>query len=240
MNKEKEYIQNILLEITPLNVFLENMVYSSPSSEHNYLSLLNDMDAWIVKINSLIRKTNLSISHALINCESIAEYNPFERSESKDMAYYFVENSIFRISCLWDVYAQLCNLVFNTEKKVNQIHYKKYFNRKQNKVFEKDLVEIQKRVSKYINEKDKIKDNYAYWEGNHKYVSNIRNRFTHRNDPHIFTMLNYNGGDFVIPDPPLYELKRIIEDYYTCYKFIKELYERVLNKYPDVPPLFKE
>ncbi|MDR4928272.1 Cthe_2314 family HEPN domain-containing protein [Peribacillus simplex] len=227
MKKEKEYIQNLLSQLIPFNVFLENVVYSSPKSEYNYLSFLNDIDAWIVKVNSLVNKTNLSISQALIYSESIASYNPFEKSESKDMAYYFVENAIFRISCLWDVYAQICNLVFNTGKKVNHIHYKKYFNPEQNKVKDKELVKIQIRVNEYINEIDEIKDSFVFWGGNHNYVNNLRNRFTHRNDPHIFTMLNSNDGDFVLPDPPVYELKRIIEDYHMCYSFIKDIHQKV-------------
>lgn len=238
MKKEQGYIHNLLNEIVPFNVFLENVVYSSPEGEYNYLSLLNDMDAWLIKVNSLVNKTNLSISQALIYCESISTYNPFEKSDSKDMAYYFVENAIFRISCLWDVYAQICNLVFNTGKKVNQIHYKKFFNPKQNYVKDKELLKIQKEVNGYINEIDEIRDDFVFWGGNHNYVNNLRNRFTHRNDPHFFTMLNSNGGDFVLPDPPLYELKRIIEDYNMCFTFIKDIHEKVQNKYPDIPLLF--
>jgi hypothetical protein len=240
MDKDKGYLIGLLNQVEPFTLFLDNMFISVAENQFNEISTINDMDAWLVKVNSLLEKINFSLESALQFTDSISSYNPFHRCDNKDMAYYFIENAIFRVACLWDVHAQICNLVFKIEKPINNIYYKKFFDPIKNKFDNDVFIELQKRVHDYLNQEDLVKDDYELWEGNHHFISEIRNKFTHRNDPHIFSIINSNGGDFVIPNPPLYELKRLIEDYYICYSFLKEMYENVsinTRKLPYILPI---
>ena len=60
--------------------------------------------------------------------DTLKDYDPFSRpKEQEAKAMYHVENIVFRISILWDLLAQLCNVVFQTGINSEKIHYNRYF-----------------------------------------------------------------------------------------------------------------
>ena len=231
MKTESQYLLELIKNITPLDELLEGIIYSPPKGIKNNLSVINDYDSWLLKVNSLMKNINYSLDLAVKYSDSISKYNPFVKDEKKEFAYYHIENAIFRVAALWDVFAQMCNLLFNLRRNIRDINYKKFFNPRQTIIENAEYSSLQEEVHKYLVQKDKCKGDFNIWEGNHNYISGIRNTFTHRNDPHVFSILNNNGGENVLPDPPIYELKRLIEDYYSCYQFIQESYKLVELNY---------
>lgn len=142
--------------------------------------------------------------------------------------YYYTENIMFRLTALWDLLAQLCNSTFQLNEHSDSISYKSFF--KKYSTFKKNhsLNKLSKSVKYYINENDEDSSTDP-WRGNHNYVNELRNSFTHRLNPHIFTFhnasfeksKNENAG-IIFPAPPIYEIKRILEDYSKVCKYIEK------------------
>lgn len=159
--------------------------------------------------------------------------NIFHRnSKEENLAYYYIENALFRTSSLWDILAQLYLLFYQIKIKDNKtkneviipqdkVYYKKIFNPKlsYSKNFKDKAIEI----NEYINEKDDIHINGA-WKGNHKYINDCRNKMTHRNSPNFTVMSDYDFN-FKKYRPTL--LKRTIEDYAIVSKYIEEILNKI-------------
>ncbi|HDR4733457.1 TPA: hypothetical protein QCR16_003186 [Bacillus cereus] len=195
----------------------------------------NDLDCWIQKANSLFPKINKSIHDAMIN-SNIKNFSPTNISEEAFWAYFHNENAIFRLACLWDVLAQMCNEYFELGFEITKVNYKVIFNGKKCSSNNEEFIKIQNEISTYFKEKDdtNTKNIDDIWKGNHTFISNIRNKFTHRNDPHIvhfFNNANNPSEQINFPNHPIYELKRITEDYFKCYSFMKNVNALMIKKY---------
>lgn len=57
--------------------------------------------------------------------------------EEERLAYYYIENSLFRISSLWDILAQLFCLYYNIKIPTNDIYYNKLFNQERKDYYRK-------------------------------------------------------------------------------------------------------
>lgn len=170
----------------------------------------------IIEIDS---KIQISINEAIKYADldpSKDNFSFLEGNKMQFLAYYFIENALFRVSSLWDLLAQLYNIYYDIRLPINELHYWKFFTSKKYKNI------IGKKIGLYLKQEDNI-DCEGEWQGNHKYVKNLRNKMTHRNSPNITSISNFDT-EFKLP--PLYLLKRITEDYATASKYIDEL----LNK----------
>ena len=58
-------------------------------------------------------------------------------------------------------------------------------------------------------------------------LDKLRNRIVHRNDPHSISIINRLDEAMGLPEPPLFELKRLIEDYSVANKFIIQIYDYI-------------
>ena len=86
--------------------------------------------------------------------ETLAEHQPFSMpSEQETIAMYHVENRVFRISILWDLLVQLCNVIYHTGLDVDKIHYNRYF-RKYGQG--ENAIQICKEILAYLSEKDDL------------------------------------------------------------------------------------
>lgn len=232
-NKEVEYLKKKILEVSynterfklhfGENKFLFGVV-SPKDNEAPFSKLmkyktihdtLSDLD-WKVKISfekgieyaySILVQENFSIVH--IN------------SEEERLAYYYVENALFRTSSLWDMLAQLYCLFYKIEIPKDRIYYNKIFNPtlpNSNK-FKKKAIEI----NNYLKQENDISI-AGEWKGNHQYINDCRNKMTHRNSPNVTVISDY---DFNFKDHPSFLLKRIIEEYAVVSKYIKELLDEI-------------
>ncbi|WP_445970813.1 hypothetical protein [Bacillus cereus] len=98
------------------------------------------------------------------------------------------------------------------------------------------LLNYKIKINPYFKENDNTKGEGLGkpWSSNHKYISNVRNKFTLRNDPymmHLFNNVIDDGEKINIPDYPIFESKRITEDYIKCFGFLKEVNILIINRY---------
>ena len=77
---------------------------------------------------------------------------------------------------------------------------------------------------------NKLYSENEFWLGNHGYVTEYRNKMTHRNSPNVPTISNYA---FELRMPMRYVLKRVIEDYTKVSEFIKLLLDEIIDDYRD-------
>jgi hypothetical protein len=145
-------------------------------------------------------------------------------SYEETMAYYYIENALFRTSSLWDLLAQLHRLYYQIEVDADKVYYKKIFNPSSPK---SDLFKDKAReIYDYIQQEDDT-DLEGEWKGNHGYVNAIRNKMTHRNSPNVPVMSDY---DVNLKQHPSYILKKIIEDYNVVSKYIGEILDYIENE----------
>ena len=73
---------------------------------------------------------------------------------------YHVENIVFRVSILWDMLAQLCNIIYQTKVDLKKLHCGRYFDAfsKGDKSFE-----FAKEVNDYLEEKEDTSISWIFW-----------------------------------------------------------------------------
>lgn len=187
---------------------------------------LRDLD-WKLKV-SFEKGIKYSYSKPVQENFSIVHIN----SEEEKLAYYYIENALFRTSSLWDMLAQIYCLFYQIKKidkknqnevmiSKNEVYYKTIFNPKlsfSNKFKDKAI-----NINNYLEQEDDTSID-GEWKGNHKYTNGCRNKMVHRNSPNVTVMSDY---DFNFKSHPSFLLKRIIEDYVVVFKYISEILDEI-------------
>lgn len=194
--------------------------------EDNYFFIYKTLYDTIVNLDRNIKK---SFDLAL-KWEYSADINKFNMiappSAEEQEAIYYTENAIFRIATLWDLLAQLYNVKYKNNKDPDKVYYHTLFH---NDAQGKRPNPLAKLIYEYIIEEDDEKRQYEedeFWQGNHKYVEDFRNKMIHRNSPNVATFSNY---DMELRMPMRYVLKRVIEDYIKASEFIGTMLEEIVS-----------
>src|SRR5690625_467234 len=144
----------------------------------------------------------------MIYIQDYKDFSPFQTpNEFEVEAIYYVENAVFRTVILWDFLAQLYNEYFEVGLKRKNVSYKRLFKSHRNE-------ELSNKIHTYLEIND------GEMKGHHKFVSEYRNKMTHRNSPNITTLSSY---DFNLNLPMLSVNYHVIKDYEYVSLFIKEL-----------------
>lgn len=152
--------------------------------------------------------------------ETLKGYNPFSKqADNEYWAMYYVENIIFRTSTLWDLLAQLYNIHFDLKYDIDKVYYRTLFN---NCAQGKNAIPQARRIDAYFREADNM--DTTPWGGNHAYVTELRNKMTHRNAPSISAINQYATE---LRPPAMYVLIRVIEDYAQVSHYINELLSQI-------------
>lgn len=163
--------------------------------------------------------------------ETIQDYNPLaEPTEQECIAMYHVENIVFRISTLWDLLAQLCNVLYRTHIPPKEVHYNWFF---PNHAKGKNVIPICTEIVEYLEEEDDPSADTNPWPGNHKYLNDFRNQMTHRVSPTISSISTFGA---TLRPPVMYVLHRAIEDYYKVFSFLCRLINEYLEDHKDWTP----
>lgn len=164
--------------------------------------------------------------------ETLKEYNPFSKPDAEERkALYHTENIVFRVSVLWDLLAQLCNVIYHTGLKTRDIHYNRFF---ENHAAGDKSFELAKEVYDYLKEAEDPEADVNPWPGNHVFLNDFRNQMTHRVSPNISSISSL--GETLRP-PTLYVLQRAIEDYYKVSSFLCRLINQFLEDRKDWAPI---
>lgn len=158
-------------------------------------------------------------------------YDPFiSLSTEEYVALYHTENIVFRVSVLWDLLAQICNVIYETGYDTCKIFYGPYF-QKYSKG--EKTIDIAKRVTEYLDEEDSDED-INPWPGNHKFLNEYRNQMTHRVSPNI---TSFSTLGTTMRPPIMYVLHRALEDYYKASEFLCEMINIFLEERRDWMPI---
>lgn len=160
--------------------------------------------------------------------ESLKDYSPLETiSTAENTAIYFIENMVFRTSILWDMIAQMCNVFWLINKPNTEIYVAQFFHdMAQGKKAKPLAVDIYS----YLKEANVIKGDKEYWNGNHQYIKDYRDKMTHRNSPNISTMSSFA---MELRPPAMFVLKRVTEDYLKASEFIKIILDEISAEFSD-------
>lgn len=230
---ENNYLSSLLDEVKVFELYNDELYFIAKSKVDKSFAkfkYVNDIDGWLRNINYLIEQINMSVSIVINLIEKNDNSKHYFRDDTNKKAFYYTENIMFRLTALWDLLAQLCNNVYQLNENSDSISYKSFFKKYSVDTLNKNasLNKLAKSVKDYINENDEDSFNNP-WKGNHKYVNELRNSFTHRLNPHIFTFHNASfkkseneEGGIIFPLPPIYEIKRMLEDYNEVYKYIEK------------------
>lgn len=163
--------------------------------------------------------------------ESLDKYNPFSIiSDDERIAIYHVENIVFRVGILWDMLAQLCNIIYHTEVNPQKLHCSRYFDKYSHG---NNSFAFAKEINAYLKEEEDPSADINPWPGNHVFLANYRNQMTHRISPSISSISTM----YTLRPPTIYVLHRAVEDYYKVSSFLCQLINRYLGEHKDWLPL---
>lgn len=146
---------------------------------------------------------------------------------NENTAIYFIENMVFRTAILWDMLAQLCNILWKVNKPINEIYTARFFHDlSQGKHANPMAVDIHS----YFLQADEIKGNKEPWNGNHNYIKEYRDKMIHRNSPNVSTMSSYA---MELRPPAIFVLKRATEDYLKAIEFINTILDEITKTFSD-------
>lgn len=240
-----EKYNNIVYDPDKFTIFLDDDKFLfgvlSPENDESHLSKEMQYKTLYDTLIDLDAKIKFSFDNAL-KCSYqrnlIDNFSIHKRGTSEEtLAYYYVENALFRTSSLWDILAQLYCLFYNIKIPKNYIYYNKLFDTSNEPYYKRysineidNFEEVKEKfdsIHNYIVEADNWQKS-GEWEGNHDYVNKFRNKMIHRNSPNVPTMSDF---DFNMKDEPRFMLKRIIEDYNRVSIYLKEIIDRVYEQH---------
>lgn len=230
MNAEEKYLrdlyENISYDEKWLRIYLEDNTYifGALTPDNNEENSLSDIVKYRVLFDTILDtdwKIKISFDKAIkygLTKEVQENFNPFkEASHEEKISVYFIENALYRLSILWDMLAQLYNLYYDLRITFNRVYYKQLFTSANNTLL------FGNEIKNYLEQEDNT-DCEDLWQGNHAYMTNLRNQMTHRNSPMISSVSNYGMN---IRDFPSYILKRIIEDYVAVSGYIRDILAKI-------------
>lgn len=235
----KEYLEEIVNSVICIpdvfRIHLEDGKYIfSIHSKEQHIDDYYAVSAIYDTIVDLDNKVKHSFSQA-ITCnlsETLDGYDPFSKlKEEEFIAMYHIENMVYRVSILWDLLAQLCNVIFHTELEASKINCNRYFDRFS---LGENSIEIAKEVRAYFDEEEDTAADINPWPGNHAYLNEYRNQMTHRVTPSITTISSFGS---TLRPPAMYLLHRVTEDYYKVSSFLCRLINEFLEDCKDKPPV---
>lgn len=187
---------------------------------------LKDLD-WKIKL-SFNEAIKYAYSEPVINEFSLIKTD----SEEEVLAFYYIENALFRTSSLWDMLAQLYRLFYDIDIPKEKVYYKQVFSPTKNYRDEFKIKAAE--IYNYIEQEDNTNCE-GEWKGNHSFVNELRNKMIHRNSPNVPVMSDFDTN---LKNHPVFQLKRIIEDYAVVSQYIKEILdeieEEVMSSFDDV------
>ena len=241
MHKEEKQLRNLFESIkydpNLFKVYIAKdrfiMGYISPDTNNTSEKLFfiyKTLYDTIVDLDCKIKKS-LDLALYWEYSSDIDNYNMVDPpSKEEKEAIYYTENAVFRTSALWDLLAQLYNVKYKDNNNPDKVYYHTLFH---NDTQGKKPNPLAQKIYDYIIEEEDEKRLYSeneFWLGNHGYVTEYRNKMTHRNSPNVPTISNYA---FELRMPMRYVLKRVIEDYTKVSEFIKLLLDEIIDDYRD-------
>ncbi len=166
-------------------------------------------NAWFSKCNYIVDYIKKDFEKCLkLIEEDETLFVGFRISERDKEKFYLLENIEYRLFTLCDVLSQMYNELWDVERNTGKINHSFFFSKKEiskkilNKYTDSELQQL------LLNEIKEI-DDYFKNDINYRYVTEKRNSFTHRENPHDCIILNGSKKKIII-DHPLFELNECL------------------------------
>ena len=199
-----------------MNYLPENRIYREEQMQFskNVFKIRNSVE-WMIRINKIMKYIKYSVSTSLKF--AIELLSPMDENENKDMYTYYLEDSVYRLMILWDMYKQLVNEFYD-------VGFKRDANY--------SIFKLKNKLrSEHIWEEAKVNyfETYLVSE-RHQFVRNyLRNTFTHNVDPTSMNIFHDFGEDGllfpdiknIIPKHPYENLVRVVDDFMELINMIK-------------------
>lgn len=219
-NKEAlDYIDIKLKKLIPMNecrLYREEQIFGELDNTFKVRNILE----WIIRTNKVFTDFKYSLTRGLYFAKLMQ--TPLEETENKNKYSYHLENSLYRLIVLWDMFKQALNvyyeLGFNKENK-----YKIYHVTKKMKSMANEANTFGTKIYKHLNKE------------NHKYLrETLRNSYTHGVDPtnlNVFHDKNSSGfycsSPFDFPEHPIKNFVMIVDDIDILWNYFMELNKKV-------------
>ncbi|MVX62396.1 hypothetical protein GKZ28_01605 [Clostridium chromiireducens] len=215
---DRQVIEYIKYEIENINYLTEHRLYREEQLQlsRNVFKIRNSVE-WIIRINKILKYIKYSVLNSLKFAVQVE--NPMDENKIKDMYTYYLEDSVYRLMVLWDMYKQLVNEFYEVG-----------FNKDENYTIFRLKNKLKK---KHIWEENKVEEFEYYLNSKkHKFVREyLRNKFTHSVDPtasNIFHNYSKNGlltfdMNDIIPKHPYENLLGIVDDFIEVVNRIKDI-----------------
>lgn len=215
--KLARFLRKKLNEVSTLT---EHRLYREEqySIDKDVLAVRNCLN-WVLRINKLITHFKFSYSKALSYALKIKL--PTEKTKEKDWYSFHLENCLFRLLAMWDIYSQLLNEFYDLGISKEDCSIWRCIKKLKNR--EKELVELGKKIDRYCNKPI------------HQYVRNdLRNSFAHSKDPHEMLIFHYIENGLVkpedtrfLPDHPFKELIFVLNDFRKLCNYLQDINRKI-------------
>lgn len=221
-NKEAlDYIDMKLEKLIPMNecrLYREEQIFGELDNTFKVRNILE----WIIRTNKVFIDFKYSFTKGLYFAKLME--TPLEETENKNKYSYHLENSLYRLIVLWDMFKQALNVYYELGYN-KENNYKIYDVTRKMKSMTGEANTLGTKIYKYLNNK------------NHKYLrETLRNSYTHGVDPtslNIFHDKNSSGfycSDFLyFPEDPIKNFVMIVDDIEILWNYFMELNKKVEN-----------
>lgn len=220
---EKIYLDESLFHITyDEEKYIYGAIHKVEENEVDIFSISSIYNV-IIDLNAKI-KYSFEMAARQRPSENLNDYKVFAKPSLDEMkTIYYIENMIFRISTLWDMLAQICNVFWKKNIPIDAIYTSTFFHDYSQGKKKMHFAEI---VYDYFKEDDEIKGDIEKWKGNFEYLKEYRNQMSHRNSPNVSITSNFG---LQLRPPAIFVLKRATEDYLKAIEFITMIIDEILK-----------
>ncbi len=155
-------------------------------------------------------------------------YNMLHSSGDNEwLAYYYIENAMFRVETMWDILAQIYNIKYSLGEPIHKVYHSHIFSNQEqycNKYWHGNPPQDIQKIIDYINEDDDIEG--EKWHGNYSFVNTLRNNMTHK---FSISQSNMSSFAFELKHHPHFILKRLCESFASLQDFLHDAFDSILE-----------
>jgi hypothetical protein len=190
--KEKEYLMTVFTDKLPNdNPFIirvaedKEMFIISPGanvfgSELNKISQFRDLYSTVLDLRNKIGYSLEKAIEYAYSDEVMENYNTLHTSGNNEwLAYYFIENAMFRVETMWDILAHIYNIKYDLGEPIHKVYHRRIFSNQDNyrkKYWNGNPPQDVQEIIDYINEDDDTDG--EIWKGNYSFINTLRNNIT--------------------------------------------------------------
>lgn len=201
-------------------------------AELNKISQFRDLYSIVLDLRNKIGYSLEKAVEYAYSDEVVENYNMLHTSGNNEwLAYYFIENAMFRVETMWDILAHIYNIKYDLGEPIYKVYHSRIFSNQdtyKNKYWNGNPPQDIQKIIDYINENDDT--DREIWKGNYSFINTLKNTLKN-NMTHKFSISQSNMSSFAfeMKHHPSYILKRLCESFATLQDFLYETFDSILK-----------